>query len=371
VETLHGKQVGNKTLFCCRAQKKDERRSKLRKEWEQSKIVKYQGINLYIKNLEDEIDEERLKKEFSVYGQIRSTKIMPDDKGNSKGFGFICFTTAEEAQHAITAMNSHILQGCTKPLYVALHEPKEIRRQKLAQRHAHRTKHLRPTVPNVPVGPGPVYPTPTVYYPNPGAGSAPFVPYQPQVPRQQVRAPWPSAPPQHQPQQYPLPPGTNPQYVQTRPSGRGARGQVAGRGGRAGGVSNRRNNQVQGGPPQEVMSMGGMIPHELSLQQLDQYPPEQQKLLLGERLYPLIQKSQPQLAGKITGMLLDSGWSIDELFGLLGDEEKLNGKIEEAVVVLKRAQESDPHTLEEYTDPGQEGEPEPDGDVGEVVDNPD
>jgi len=38
-------------------------------------------------------------------------------------------------------------------------------------------------------------------------------------------------------------------------------------------------------------------------------------------------------------MLLDSGWSIEELFGLLSDEEKLKGKIDEAFQVLQRAQQ--------------------------------
>jgi len=101
-----------------------------------------------------------------------------------------------------------------------------------------------------------------------------------------------------------------------------------------------------------------MIPHEISMQQLDQYPPEQQKLLLGERLYPMIQKTQPQLSGKITGMLLDSGWSIEVLFSLLGDEEKLNQKIDEAVGVLKRAQQQqEVDGTDEYQDqPGDDGE---------------
>ena len=41
-------------------------------------------------------------------------------------------------------------------------------------------------------------------------------------------------------------------------------------------------------------------------------PPEQQKQLLGERLFPLVANVQPDLAGKITGMLLEmdnsGGW---------------------------------------------------------------
>jgi len=340
VEQCQGTNLNGKPIWCGRAQKKAERQAELQKKFKQIKMeqfTRFQGINLYIKNLEDEIDEERLKKEFSAFGVIRSAKIMDDGKGNSKGFGFICFTTAEEAQHAINEMNSRILQGCSKPLYVALHEPKDIRRQKLAQRHAHRTKqHLRPSVSNVPVGPGPVFSAaPPVYYPTPPpSGTAPFVYQQPpqppsMVPRQPTRGPWPA--PQHQAQQYPLQNAGSPQYV-TRPA-RGRSGQMGGaRGGRVN--QNRRNNQQ--GAPQEVG-----IPQEISLVQLDQYPHDQQKLLLGERLYPLIQKSQAQLAGKITGMLLDSGWSIEELFSLLNDEDKLNQKIEEAVNVLKRAQQQE------------------------------
>jgi len=33
-----------------------------------------QGVNLYVKNLDDGIDDERLRKEFSPYGTITSAK---------------------------------------------------------------------------------------------------------------------------------------------------------------------------------------------------------------------------------------------------------------------------------------------------------
>ena len=33
--------------------------------------------------------------------------------------------------------------------------------------------------------------------------------------------------------------------------------------------------------------------------------PEQQKQMIGERLFPLVASVQPDLAGKITGMLLE------------------------------------------------------------------
>jgi len=97
---------------------------------EMERVNRYQGVNLYIKNLEDGIDDERLRSVFSTYGTITSAKVMKDDKGYSKGFGFVCFSSPDEATNAITEMNDRIL--VTKPLYVALAQRKEERRAQLS-----------------------------------------------------------------------------------------------------------------------------------------------------------------------------------------------------------------------------------------------
>jgi len=60
----------------------------LKSQFEKRKIGRidcYQGVNLYVKNLDDTIDDVRLREEFSAYGTIISATVMMDDKNNSKG----------------------------------------------------------------------------------------------------------------------------------------------------------------------------------------------------------------------------------------------------------------------------------------------
>jgi polyadenylate-binding protein len=62
--------------------------------------------------------------------------------------------------------------------------------------------------------------------------------------------------------------------------------------------------------------------------------PESQKQILGERLFPQVQGLQPELAGKITGMLLEMDNS--EVLLLLDNQEALVAKVDEAIEVLKQ-----------------------------------
>merc|ERR1712110_1296414 len=62
-------------------------------------------------------------------------------------------------------------------------------------------------------------------------------------------------------------------------------------------------------------------------------PPAVQKQMIGEKLYPAISRLQPELAGKITGMMLEMDNS--ELLILLESEQQLKSKVDEAMIVLQ------------------------------------
>ena len=436
VDELNNKDFKGQDLYVGRAQKKSEREEELRKQHEaarQEKASKYQGVNLYVKNLDDDIDDEKLREIFAGAGTVTSAKVMRDagpertespgsekdkenkkesDKesseedgekndeakdevgkkenkpkrplGKSKGFGFVCFSNADEATKAVSEYHQKMVNG--KPLYVAVAMRKDVRKTQLEQsiqaRNALRMQQAAAAagMPQQPFmqpamfyGPGQ---QPGMVAPNTaGRGGLPFSPQQGMMlpAMQGGRAgQFPGMQPQQggRGQQMPnafsmpgqMPFGAMPQggpagfpagmaYPQALAQvqatlgrgGQGGRGQVQGMQGMQGmpqqmmglqGMRGRdgRPQQFPNQPGRSGMGMNMSMPPgptfgqnqgrvggfgaggppavgasgaSAQLEALAAAPPNQQKQLLGEAIYPKIQVLQPDLAGKITGMLLE------------------------------------------------------------------
>lgn len=343
VNDLHDTELKGKKLFVARAQKKHEREEELRRQYEQAKMEKlnkYQGVNLYIKNLEDDIDDEKLRQEFSVYGVITSAKVMRDERDQSKGFGFVCFSSPDEATKAVTEMNGRMIGS--KPIYVALAQRKDVRKSQLEaqinQRNQLRMQHQAA----VGMGAGAYMP---VGYAHPGTygrigGGRPShfygsvgminpVPGSTQNLRtnnynQIVNRP--NGRPQGAPQNAGRPNANNrgarnqyqpaKQHNQYSQNNRATNGQS---------LSNARN-----AAPVSQSSTSAVF----DTRKFAGASPETQKQILGEQLFPKISDRQPELAGKITGMLLEMDNS--ELLHLLENKAALDSKVDEAVNVLKQ-----------------------------------
>ncbi|RYP47934.1 hypothetical protein DL768_006089 [Monosporascus sp. mg162] len=444
VEELNGKEFKGQDLYVGRAQKKHEREEELRRSYEaarQEKANKYQGVNLYIKNLDDEVDDDKLRQMFADFGPITSAKVMRDsvseadedkegkDKenkesgdeskdeegekkerksekrlGKSKGFGFVCFSNPDDATKAVAEMNQRMFNN--KPLYVALAQRKDVRKSQLEASIQARNQ-LRMQQAAAAAGMPQQYMQPPVFYapgqqpgfpPQAGRGM-PF--HQPGIGMPGVQggrpgqfnpaystpqggrgAPIPNQlpPNMYMPGQFPPgapygQPAAPQQFMAAmaqvqQATLQGGRGGPAGRGGPMQGMAanmtmpggqpmpgyppnsrqsgpagrggmNGRNSQMGQFPPQAGRGAAPSqpnVPQELTASSLVQQQlqahagnPQQQKQMLGEMIFPKIQAIQPELAGKITGMLLEMDNA--ELVNLIEDDHALRSKVDEAMAV--------------------------------------
>ncbi|CAN1307461.1 Polyadenylate-binding protein 8 [Linum perenne] len=362
VDALNGKKIDDKEWYVGKAQKKSERENELKQKFEQT----MKGANLYIKNLDDTIVDEKLKELFAPFGTITSCKVMRDPSGVSRGSGFVAFSTPEEANRALSEMNGKMI--VSKPLYVALAQRKEDRRARLQAQFSQ----MRPVAMPPAVAPRmPMYPPG-----GPGMGQQIFY----------GQAPPAMMPPQpgfgYQQQLVPgMRPGGGPMpnyFVPMVPQGQ--QGQRPG-GGRRAGAGQQSQQQVplmqqqqmlprgrvyryppgRGGMPEVPMTgaagpggmlsvpydMAGMPMRDAGLSQpipigalataLANATPEEQRTMLGENLYPLVDQLEPELAAKVTGMLLEMDQT--EVLHLLESPEALKAKVAEAMDVLRAVQQ--------------------------------
>ncbi|XP_068321040.1 polyadenylate-binding protein 3-like [Pyrus communis] len=367
IEKLNGSTIsGDKVLFVGRAQRKSEREAELRAKFEQerlSRFEKLQGANLYLKNLDDTINDEKLKELFSEFGTITSCKVMLDQQGVSKGSGFVAFSTPEEANKALAEMNGKMIGR--KPLYVAVAQRKEERKARLQARFAQ----IRAPGGMMPSGlPGyhagaPRLAPQQLYY---GQGSPGLLPQQPAG---------------YGFQQQLLPgmrPGIGPNFIM--PYHLQRQGQPGQRmGARRGGnlqhaqqqqqqqllhrhsnqglryMGNARNGVDPSLAPQGLVGpmmplpldgaglpvtrndihRSGPLPMSTLASALASATPENQRLMLGEQLYPLVERIEPEHTAKVTGMLLEMDQT--EVLHLIESPDALKAKVAEAMDVLDKA----------------------------------
>lgn len=85
--------------------------------------------NLFCKNLCPSLASGDLFNIFKPFGRIVSARVMRDEHGTSREFGFVSFTSPDDAARALHAINGQ--QIGTKTIMVRLHEPKKMRQEKL------------------------------------------------------------------------------------------------------------------------------------------------------------------------------------------------------------------------------------------------
>lgn len=84
------------------------------------------STKLFVGNLSFNTTENDLQEAFAAHGQVVEANLMMDRMtGRSRGFAFITYSTPEEAQKAIAAMNGAQLDG--RALTVNIARPKEDR----------------------------------------------------------------------------------------------------------------------------------------------------------------------------------------------------------------------------------------------------
>lgn len=68
-------------------------------------------FTIHIGNLKYEANEDDLREAFTEFGEIKSVRIPQDDRGRSRGYGFVEYATKEAADAAIEKMNESEFKG--------------------------------------------------------------------------------------------------------------------------------------------------------------------------------------------------------------------------------------------------------------------
>jgi len=351
-----------------KAQKKAERDAELKQKFEQDftskKKPEAQGVNLFIKNLDEEIDDDKLKNEFSRFGNIVSVKVIRDEKGQSKGFGFVCFRTYGEANRALLEMRGKQLGN--KVIYIsAAHNKENISRPSGRQNSSYGATSQQPYShfkQQIPRGARPYQQQQQNHSQTTNYGGNPSVQQRQQgrsIPRRgggfrhngsKENQPQPQSPTtattaatQPTPTQNTESP-TQVTDVKDSTSLVDESQKHVEKHTNLEPVNDLSNNVVNSSDESSATSSSTEEKKDENTKTklsglLKEAPTEHHQAVVGEHLYRFIEKVEPKHAPRITGMLLD-GFPIDELINLLDNPPALQQKITEAVTLLESAEPS-------------------------------
>ena len=282
-------QEHNFTWYVTPHMSKIHRKKVLREQYLQQ-VEEWKKRNLYIRNLDKSIDEEKLADICREFGPIKSLKICKmenikyDSDGNcskesiSKEIAYVHFETEQSANVALSELGRKLIQG--KKLYVAKWKPRDALRKQINSSKAQKSMKF-------PQMQGRVFINPRAM---PRSSMMPrgiigFANYPQMIPR-----------------------GKMPRAMQP--------------------------HQAQ------IPVIEQKKPPVLNIEDIDKFTSRD----LGEKLYPMVIKAaNTNIAGKITGMLLEM--DKFEVVNLINDENRLNTRVKEAIEVLKRAWANDPNSL--------------------------
>lgn len=337
-----------KCLYVRRALTKTQREHELKKirmDFIKNTDQLHKNCNLYVKNLEESMEKSDLLREFSIFGTVTSAQVMQQNN-ISRGFGFVCFSNAEEASQAILGMHGRVIGS--KPLYVALAERKEVRSAQMKY-----NKQFQPfTVPQIVINPNQNSPNGAIGYSAP-ANCPQAVNYP--VMMNTVRQPTPSHPAsqiqpqrQHQHQKQVKNQPQNHQVKKSRTTNNGHRQSTNRRS-----VANTpsttpvetitnqlANLAIQSFPPlrqirqPQVVEVVQVAEEPQTVSSVEEVDSNNNNIqVLGERLYLFVYEIYPELASKITGMILEM--PTTKIKSLLENPNSLKEKIQEAYDVLE------------------------------------
>ncbi|CAJ1400596.1 unnamed protein product [Effrenium voratum] len=341
-------------LYVQRAQTRAERKAALDEERRKRKEAKGEGkgkgVRLCIRNLAEEVTADKLKELLEPFGSIVAVILKCDEEtGKHRGVGFVVMSTMEEATKAIDELNGKEVEG--KAMNVTLSERRRRGERSDGAEGAPKGKGDGKGkgkgkgkggkggdfqgVGAAAFGKGPPLGAamPPAAYPK--------MPYHPALMRPGMPMPglpgtlplglaglpypgMPRAPGAPMPAMRPMP------FPQGLPGMPGMPGMPP---------------MFGGAPPPRPAAFPG-VPYAppaaataLNKEALEKLPPQQQKQQLGERLYAqnyrlARERLRPDLAGKLTGMMLELPNA--EILGLLESEDQLKHKIDEAVKVLEK-----------------------------------